>query len=296
MQIGGGFRIPAIIESSGARLVEVGTTNITTRDDYAEALERCIAPGAGPVALLRVHRSNFVLEGHVGEPSLAVLGKLAEERRVPLVVDQGSGACDALVRLLRRTHGERLPESTVEECLAAGATVVTFSGDKLLGGPQSGFFVGAPPMIARARKDPLARAFRLDKVRVAALEHVVGAWLREEPDLPWLRRLIEPSSSLRARAEDIALALAARTVRVTVEASRAPLGGGATPQWELPSVAVVLSGTNDESIYRRLLAARPAVVPRRENGRLVFDLRSVAPEEDAFVVEAIASACERTSV
>jgi L-seryl-tRNA(Ser) seleniumtransferase len=283
VQIGGGFRVPSIVEASGTRLVEVGTTNITTLDDYVSALDRV---GSGAV-LLRVHRSNFALEGHVEEPSMAAMAAFARERGVPLVVDQGSGACDALARALRRWHGARLPEPTVESLVAAGVTIVTFSGDKLLGGPQSGFLVGDAAAVARARKDPLARAFRLDKVRIGALEHVLGEWLRDEPRLPWLARLSAPVPALRERARALVATLEKGGVTASVEAFATPLGGGATPQWELPSAGFATAPADAEGTYRRLLAGRPAVVPRRERGRLLFDLRSVAPDEDALVAAAV---------
>lgn len=286
VQIGGGFRVPAIVEASGARLHEVGTANITTIADYAEALERI---GRGAV-LLRVHRSNFSLEGHVASPSDLGLGALARERDVPFVIDQGSGAGEPFRRLVREVHGAVLPEPTIEKLRKDGATLVTFSGDKLLGGPQAGFVAGELALVARAKRDPLARAFRLDKVRLAALERVLGEWLRPRPALPFLERLRVPGSVLLARAEQLATVLVANGIEARATASSVPLGGGATPAWELPSAAIVVRGERGERAFRRLLAQRPAVVARRDRGHLVFDLRSVAPEEDTILAGAILEA------
>jgi L-seryl-tRNA(Ser) seleniumtransferase len=261
VEIGDGFRIPDLIESVGARLREVGTTNRTHLADY----ERAIGPDTAFV--LKVHPSNFTVTGFtsaVGPAELAGLG-------VPVVVDIGSG--------LLTPHPLLPDEPAAESVLAAGAALVTASGDKLLGGPQAGLVLGDAELVQRVRRFPLARAMRVDKLTLAALE----ATLRG-PAPPVRAALDAPVAQLRARAEAIAAELAG--LDVLVVESEATVGGGGAPGVRLPSVALSLP----EPCAAALRAGDPAVLGRLEGGRCLLDLRSLAPTDD----EALA-ACVRAA-
>jgi L-seryl-tRNA(Ser) seleniumtransferase len=279
IEIGGGVRIPEIIRRAGARLVEVGTTNKTRLGDFEEVL------AGGRVALvLRVHQSNFRQEGFVESPEPAALAELAHRLGALVVDDLGSGA------LLDTARFGLAHEPTPDERLAAGADLVTFSGDKLLGAPQAGLIVGPADLIARLRRDPLARAMRPDKVTLAALAATLGLYrsgvaLRE---IPLWRAIASTEEELRDRATHIADALARQDINV-VE-TNATLGGGSLPGDTLRSTGVAITVRSVSSLATRLRTGQPAVVGRVEAGRLILDLRSVDPGQDESLVDAIGRA------
>ena len=259
VEIGDGFRLPDLLESTGARLREVGTTNRTSYADYADA----VGPQTGFV--LKVHPSNFVVRGFTRAADVAELTGLG----VPVVADIGSGllAPDPL-----------LPEEPdAATTLRAGADLVVASGDKLLGGPQAGLLLGDAGLVERLRRHPLARALRVDKLTLAALHATVAG-----PETPTWQALRADPDALRSRTED----LAARLTGAEVVPSVAVVGGGGAPELELPSWAVALPEAYAEPLRR----GEPPVVGRIVRGRLLLDLRCVAPEHDAAIVAAVAAA------
>jgi len=265
VEIGGSFRIPDILGTSGARLVEVGTTNRTYARDYLAAL----SDNTG--ALLKVHRSNFAIEGFTTEASLAELASVAQRRGVPLMHDFGSGLMVDLSPFGLRG------ELTAPDAISAGADLVVMSGDKLLGGPQSGIILGTAAAVEPLRRDPMARALRVDKLTLSALEATLALYRDTESALrrvPALRMLTEPVESVRARATEVAELLMAAGVPCSVEDSTATVGGGAFPTSQIPSAALVLAGSPD-ALDARLRAAETPVVARVADGRLWCDLRSV---------------------
>jgi L-seryl-tRNA(Ser) seleniumtransferase len=267
IEIGDGFRIPDVLAHSGARLVEVGTTNRTRAADY----ERAIGPETA--LLLRVHQSNFRLVGFAELPTTAELAAIARLHDVPLVDDLGSGA-------LVPMEGE----PSVSDALAAGADLVCFSGDKLLGGPQAGIVVGGTELVERLRRHPLHRALRADKLTLAALEGTLYLYLdpgRALREVPVLRRLAEPVDAVRARAERLA-ALAGGTVEETV----ARVGGGALPLAELPSFACAV----EEGLAAALRAGEPPVVGIVRDGRCLLDCRTLADDEVEDAAAAVGAA------
>jgi L-seryl-tRNA(Ser) seleniumtransferase len=260
VEIGDGFRIPELIASTGARLREVGTTNRTKMTDYAEAI------GPDTAFVLKVHPSNFRVTGFTEGVEVAALTGLG----VPVVVDIGSGllAPDPL-----------LPdEPDAASVLAAGADLVTASGDKLLGGPQAGLLLGDAALVGRLRRHPSARALRVDKLTLAALE----ATLRG-PETPVRRALDADEKSLRARAERLAADLRAHGVDAEAVSSRAAVGGGGAPGVELPSAAVAVP----PECAKALRTGEPLVVGRVERGRCLLDLRTVDPADDERLAEAV---------
>ena len=261
LEIGDGFRIPDVLVRSGARLVEVGTTNRTRAADY----ERAIGPETALV--LRVHQSNFRVVGFTELPRLEELADLAHAHGLPLVDDLGSG-------VLADVPGE----PRVQDSLRAGADLVCFSGDKLLGGPQAGIVVGRTELVERLRRHPLQRAVRVDKLSLAALEGTLRLHLDAPDRIPVLRMLREDASTVRARAERLA-ELAGGTVEETV----ARVGGGALPLAELPSFAC----TVEESLAAPLRVGEPPVVGIVRDGRLLLDCRTLADDEVDEVVAAI---------
>jgi len=294
IEIGGGFRIPEILETSGARLVEVGTTNRTRLADYERAMKRLRdtrARGREPVrplAILKVHRSNFRLEGFVAEASLAELVALGRKRRVPVIYDLGGG-------LMLDLAGDGLAgEPTLPAAARSGATAVAASGDKLLGGPQAGILVGAASFVARCRANPLARAVRADKLTLGALAATLA--LYEDPDaarrdIPVLRMLTAPLQLLHARAAALASRLPVAAA-ATVAPTRAAVGGGAFPGVELPSAGVLLAppSLGAAALAQRLRHADPPVVAVVAGGRVVLDVRTILPEDEGAVVAAVTAA------
>lgn len=286
IEIGGSFRIPSILEKSGAVLVEVGTTNRTHLADYEKALER--DRGREIAAILRVHRSNFRIEGFTKQPPLEDLAKLARRRKVPLIEDLGSGALVDLEAL-------GLPhEPTVRESLNAGADLVTFSGDKLLGATQAGLVLGRKRLVDRVRRDPLARALRVDKLTLAALEATLPAYsdpqraAREIPAIAMLQ-VGEDALERRARALATELERSVPGIRVGVERGLGEVGGGALPLQKLPGWVVVVEkpgrGANDLDRSARL--GRPPVIGTIKNGKFRLDVRTLSEEDIAEAAESL---------
>jgi L-seryl-tRNA(Ser) seleniumtransferase len=282
VEIGGGFRIPDVLAQSGARLVEVGTTNRT----YARDFEAAIGPETA--LLLYVHPSNFRLVGFVSEPEIAELAQIARARGVLLVVDLGSGA------LLDTAAFGLAHEPMVQECLAAGADLVTFSGDKLLGGPQAGVIVGRAGLIAGLRRHPLLRALRVDKFTIAGLGATLDAYLtgRAVEEVPVWRMIAMEAEAIRRRARRLAgwLRGLEAGVEVTVGAGRSTVGGGSLPGETLPTYLVALQAPSADALARRLRLGEPAVVGRIEAERFLIDLRTVLPEQEADLQRALEQA------
>jgi L-seryl-tRNA(Ser) seleniumtransferase len=280
VEIGGSFRIPDIMGRSGAKLVEVGTTNRTHDDDY----RRAITPKSA--AIVKVHRSNFAIEGFTSDVSVERLAFIAAEHGLPVVHDLGSGLMLAL-----DAYG-LVGEPTAATSLASGASLVLMSGDKLLGGPQAGIILGAASLIARLRKNPFARAMRVDKLTLSALEATFRLYLepaRALREIPVLAMLTTPVSALESRARSIAASLKARSIDVDVMPSSASVGGGAFPTAAIPSLAIRLLGTA-QRIEAKLRSGTPAVIGRISEGSLLLDLRSVLPREDEILAAAIVRA------
>jgi L-seryl-tRNA(Ser) seleniumtransferase len=284
VEIGGSFRIPEILEKSGAVLREVGTTNKTRLADY----ERAIGPRTA--LLLKVHPSNYRIVGFTDAVPLRDLARLGRRRRIPVLMDQGSGN----LRDLRR-HGLR-DEGTVQEALADGADLVCASGDKLLGGPQSGILVGRPALVERLRKNPLARALRVDKTIVAALEAVLLAHIRgEEETVPAVRMIALAPEALERRARRFADRVAARAgaaLAVRVRPGTSVSGGGSGPGEGMPSalLAVRAGGRSARALEERLRLGPRPVLGRIEAGDLLLDLRTVRDEEEDALLEALLDA------
>ena len=277
VEIGGSFRIPDIMARSGARLVEVGTTNRTHDDDY----RRAITPKTG--AIVKVHRSNFAIEGFTSDVSVEKLVFIAAEHGLPVIHDLGSGLMIALDEF--GLSGE----PTAQTAVKSGATLVLMSGDKLLGGPQAGIILGDAPTIGRLRKNPFTRAMRVDKLTLAALEATLRLYLdrsRALAEIPALAMLTASPDSLQQRAQSLAERLAAAGVRAEVVISQASVGGGAFPTAKIESRAVAISGDpqRDEQSLRR---GDPPVVGHIEADRLLLDLRSVLAAEDAMLATAV---------
>jgi L-seryl-tRNA(Ser) seleniumtransferase len=280
VEIGGSFRVPDIMAKSGAVLVEVGTTNRTHLDDYRRAAS------ARTGAIVKVHRSNFTLEGFVADVTVSELAPLAAELGVPLLHDLGSGL------LLSLDAYGLTGEPTAAEALRAGATLVLMSGDKLLGGPQAGIIIGAASAIATLRRDPLARALRVDKLTLAALEATLA--LYREPErarrqIPALAMLTAPVDEVRGRAERLRLALATQGVHGEVVESVASVGGGAFPTAKIPSAALALDG-DAGALERRLRSGDRPVIARVADGRVLIDLRSVPAADDLALADAVTAA------
>ncbi len=272
IEIGGGVRIPEVVRRSGARLVEVGTTNKTRVSDFEEVL----ADGRAAV-ILRVHASNFRMSGFVESPDTAALAAIAADHAAIVIDDLGSGA-------LLDTAAFGLPhEPTPMERLLAGADLVTFSGDKLIGGPQAGFIVGRRDLIARIRKDPLSRAMRPDKVTLAAVAatlaiYVAGTATRE---IPVWRMIAQSSDAIRVRAESLCRRLTKLGLPALPVLVESTIGGGALPEAVLPSWAVALSDPSPDHLLARLREGIPAIVARIEAGAVVLDMRTVDERWDA---------------
>jgi len=279
VEIGGSFRIPDIMARSGARLVEVGTTNRTHPDDYRAALT------AATAAFVSVHRSNFVLDGFVASVAPAALAPIAAEAGVTLIHDFGSGLMVDL-----SAWGLR-GEPTAQDAVRTGASLVMMSGDKLLGGPQAGIILGRADVIAALRTNPLARAFRVDKLTLAALEATLELYREPEAairEIPTLRMLTAPMSAVRARAESLASRLTAAGVSCAVVESDATVGGGAFPGARIPSAAIRIDAAPGAEADVQLRAAPVPVVGRVADGRLLLDVRSVPAIHDDLIASSVA--------
>jgi L-seryl-tRNA(Ser) seleniumtransferase len=277
VEIGGGVRIPEIVRRAGARLVEVGTTNRTRASDFEGAL----ADGRAKV-VLRVHPSNFVQAGFTEAPDAAAVAQVAHEHGAIVVDDLGSGA------LLPTEPFGLAHEPTPSERLALGSDVVTFSGDKLVGGPQAGLVVGRANLIARMRKDPLARAMRPDKVTLAAIAATLGLYRAglAETEIPVWRSIARPVAALRDRATSLATRFGDPASVVELAST---IGGGSLPGETLPSFGIALDAGSADQVLRALRMGQPAVVGRIAERRVLLDLRTVDPADD----ETLAAAIER---
>ncbi len=277
VEIGGSFRIPDVMAKSGAVLREVGTTNRTRVADYAHAI------GERTRLLLRVHRSNFEITGFTEQPSTTELVSLARERGVPLMEDLGSGA---LVDL--QSFGIR-GEPSVLDSLRAGVDVVTYSGDKLLGGPQAGLISGRGDLIARMRSNSLYRALRVDKLIYAALEATLLAYVKRDHDaIPTLRMMRLTKEEIGRRASAVAAQIRSPKVNIARIDGESVIGGGAAPSSVMPTrlLAVSCADISADDLAARLRACDPPIVARVEDGRVLLDLRTVFPEQDGLIATA----------
>jgi L-seryl-tRNA(Ser) seleniumtransferase len=298
--IGGSYRMPEVIDAAGAEMIEVGTTNKVELDDFRVALR-----DPGVAAVLRIHRSNFEIEGFTGEPETSDLAALCKEHGVPLVYDLGSGVL----------HGAEMPcvadEPSVLAALLDGCEVVTFSGDKILGGPQAGLIVGVAPLVERLRRDMLTRCLRLDKTMLAALEatlrvHLLGpdaAFAR----IPALRMLSLTRKELQLRAESFQQKLLAERTALASDGAQVPgaaddcallaevvltdgrVGSGASPTADLPGagLAIQLAGSSADELARRLRLSETAVYARIQDDRVILDLRTVQEHEESELFSAL---------
>lgn len=285
VEIGGGFRIPDVLETSGAQLVEVGATNKTHLVDYAKAITERTA------LILKVHRSNFYLGGFTAEPPILELSALAREHGLPLIEDLGSGAVMATDELAPIDH-----EPTPQEALRNGIDLITFSGDKLLGGPQAGIIAGRADLVARVKAEPFFRAVRCDKLILTVLQECIDDYLRskgeETPDIPVLNFLSMPLEDLRARAEAMVAQLADLPAEISIVETTSQTGGGTMPKAEFPSIALQITPREMglEKLAGRLRAGDPAVVGYLQEDRFHLNVRTVFPDQDARLTRAIREA------
>jgi L-seryl-tRNA(Ser) seleniumtransferase len=280
VEIGGSFRIPDIMARSGAKLVEVGTTNRTHDDDY----RRAITPRTA--AIVKVHRSNFAIEGFTSEVGVEQLAFIAAEHGLPVIHDLGSGL------LLPLDDYGLSGEPTASMALQSGPTLVLMSGDKLLGGPQAGIILGKAAVVAKLRKNPFARAMRVDKLTLSALEATLRLYLEPEhamKEIPVLAMLTAELEEIESRAQSVVTALRAAGIVAAVAPSKASVGGGAFPTAAIPSRAVVTE-SDVELVEEKLRRGEPAVIGRIADGKLLLDLRSVLPREDATLTAALVKA------
>jgi L-seryl-tRNA(Ser) seleniumtransferase len=287
VEIGGSFRIPDVLAASGAKLREVGTTNRTRAADYESAA------GSKTGALLKVHTSNFKVVGFTEDAGIEELAAIAKAKGVPLIVDWGSGDLAELEALGVKD------ETPVATILAQGADVVTFSGDKLLGGPQAGIAVGREDLIKKMRKDPMARVLRLDRLQIAALRETLASYVtgRALEEVPTLRMLAIPADAIAQRAETVAKAAQAGApgLRFTIEPGVSRPGGGSSPVGEVPTMLLAIDDPSGDAgkLEARLRRGDPPIVARVQDGRLLLDLRTVLPEQDEVLSRALAVAHTR---
>jgi L-seryl-tRNA(Ser) seleniumtransferase len=285
VEIGGSFRIPDIMAKSGARLVEVGTTNRTHADDYRHA----IGPACG--AVVKVHRSNFAIEGFVAEVDARDLAGIARERDIPFLYDLGSGL------MLSLADFGLSGEPTAGDAVRAGASVVTMSGDKLLGGPQAGLILGGEGVIAAIRANPLLRSYRVDKLTLAALEATLA--LYREPrralsEIPVLAMVTASRDAVRTRAEWLLAKIGSERVPMEIVETDASVGGGAFPTARIASAALAIGGPA-ERIERELRRGEPVIVARVADGRVLVDPRTVPPRDDLPLARALGEAIVRST-
>ncbi len=280
VEIGGGFRVPEVMAQSGARLVEVGTTNRTHRRDY----ERALADEPDVALILRAHHSNFRIVGFTAEVGLAELVELGQAHDVPVMDDLGSGA------LLDSAAFGLAHEPTVQESVAAGAAVVCFSGDKLLGGPQAGIIVGEAQFVEPLKRHPLARALRPDKLCLAGLQATLMHYLKDEAtaQVPVWRMIATPLEEIARRARRWRRRLRQAGVRAEVVDGRSTVGGGSLPGETLPTKLLALPVADPDRLAAALRTDDPPVVARIEAGRLVLDPRTVLPGEERELLRVVA--------
>jgi L-seryl-tRNA(Ser) seleniumtransferase len=278
VEIGGSFRVPDVMSKSGAVLREVGTTNRTRIQDYQRAINEKTR------LLLRVHRSNFAIIGFTEQPSLEELCELGRKHKIPVMEDLGGGALVSL-----RSLG--INESGVADSLRAGVDLVTYSGDKMLGGPQAGMLSGREELIQRVRANPLFRALRVDKLTYAALEATLWEYVRQNHDaIPFVHMLRAPADEVRKRAEALCERLrAARRLRAEIVNGESLIGGGSAPTSTLPTflVAIAVEALSADELAARLRANSTPVIVRVEEGRVLLDLRTVLNDEEAEVLRAL---------
>lgn len=287
VEIGGSFRLPEVLTASGARLVEIGTTNRTSVGDYEAAI------GPDTAMLLKVHQSNFIMSGFVAEVSLRDLVEVGRRHNVLVIEDLGSGALVDMTEL-------GLPhEPMPQESLAQGADAVTFSGDKLLGGTQAGVLLGRQSVIGKARRSPVARALRIDKLNLAGLEATLLAYRDVRgavSEIPTLGMIQRQEKDIEASARRIARGLqrVADQLEVSLETGRSEIGGGASPAVSLPTLLICIApvAMSVRELAQRLRAVDPPVIARIKEDRLVVDPRTLLPGEDDLLVEAVRAAVE----
>jgi L-seryl-tRNA(Ser) seleniumtransferase len=280
IEIGGEFRIPDIMAASGARLVEVGTTNRTRASDYRSALNDKTA------LILKVHPSNYRVVGFASTPSAKDLAAIARKANVPFLYDLGSG-------LLERVPGATADEPSATDALADGADLIVFSGDKLLGGPQAGIVLGGRELVERLRRHPIARAVRVDKMQVAALESVLAQHAHGRgSELPVWTMLREPPAHVRHRADELAMALDGELEGAHVIACESAVGGGALPGTGIPSFGVEIRVPEPNAMAARLRTGSPSVFCRVTERGVLLDLRTVSPEAMPDLVRAVRYALE----
>jgi L-seryl-tRNA(Ser) seleniumtransferase len=273
IEIGGAYRLPSVMEASGAKLLEIGTTNRTRLGDYVTAMQTHVCG-----AILKVHPSNYRVEGFTEDAGLIELARL-KTADVPLIYDLGSGLLDRGARWVPAWLGS---EPAARQALEEGADLVLFSGDKLLGGPQSGILIGRADLIERLRADPMTRALRVDGVAYAALGATVEAYLADDPvQIPFWRHALLPTEELWERSR----AVAGKTDG-QVEEGNSVVGAGSAPGASIPGPIIRLAG--DDDLFEALLRIDQPVLARRDRGDLVIDLRAVDPDEDGAVSAAIA--------
>jgi L-seryl-tRNA(Ser) seleniumtransferase len=285
VQIGGGFRIAEILLASGAKLREVGATNKTTLEDYEHAI------GPDTAMILKVHRSNFSMSGFVESVSSNDISALAKKKRILFVEDLGSGAVIATESLGIAEH-----EPTPAEALKAGADLVCFSGDKLFGGPQAGVIVGKERFIMALKREPLFRAFRCDKLCLAALQVTVDLHLDQKiGEIPALELLQLSEEALRARAVAISSRLQDLPLKIAIGRGSAKAGGGTLPKAKVPSVTIDVAPDNSSlaEFAATLRASNPPVIGYIADDRFKLDLRTIFPQQDDFVIGAIRAACTK---
>ncbi len=285
VQIGGGFRIPEILESSGAVLREVGTTNKTSISDYAKALGRETA------MILKVHRSNFFMSGFTESPETAAIAAVARKKKIPFVEDLGSGAVVQTDKYPGCEH-----EPTPAEVLKQGVDLVCFSGDKLLGGPQAGIIAGNAKLIAALKRNPLFRALRCDKLILSALEATVDLYLSgNDSSIPNYSMLQTSEADLLARAQKLIEQLNGLPLKIAIGKGHSQIGGGTLPRSAVPSITLDIVSQQfsltELATGLRLPKAGMPVIGYVSHGRLKLDLRTIFPTQDAQVVEAIRNAC-----
>ncbi|MBL8216126.1 MAG: L-seryl-tRNA(Sec) selenium transferase [Bryobacterales bacterium] len=276
IEIGDGFRIPDIMQRAGVVLKEVGATNRTHLADYETSITERTR------LLLIVHPSNFRIQGFCGQPSREEIVALGRKRGIPVYEDLGSGC---LVDL----KPYDIDEPLVQDCVGAGMDLVSFSGDKLMGGPQAGIIAGRPDLVTRLRRNPMFRALRLDKLILQQLEATLRAVLFEDwEQLPALRMIRQTAAEIQARAT----AMAAQIPNASIAPGQSVMGGGSTPEQTLPTSLVLLEGPA-VTLQKKLRSYNPPVIARIEDNRVVLDLRTVLPSQEATVIAAVrASTCE----
>lgn len=281
IEIGGGFRIPDVLRQSGARLVEVGTTNRTYARDYEAAI------GENTAAILKVHPSNFRVTGFTHETELAELVDIGRRHEVAILHDLGSGC------LLDTSHFGLTREPMVQESVAAGVDLALFSGDKLLGGPQAGIAVGRRETVQRLLQHPLARALRVEKITLAALSATLVSYLKDAAtdEIPIWRMIASTEESIRNRAERWLNAVDGSAEAASLREARSTIGGGSLPGETLPTTVLALRGSGGaEKLAARLRENEPPVIGRIESDSMLLDPRTVLPDEDDALVAAVQSA------